>query len=605
MSYAAEPYEVFAEDLLANLTGGVSRVRFTFTDGAGPFELGGDEHADPATVRIHGLVGGEFRRFVAGSDFTVNDETIIWLEDPTDPGVPQPGSTWPDEGSDFWVGFERRPGFVEPPVLTDRNPGSITRTLAESMALEYAVLAHQLAAVYDAGFLESAAGRDLDHVVELVGVRRRGRLSASGEITFRRSTPAAADITIPAGALISTAEPPMVTVETVTTTTVRKGTLAATAPVRAQVEGPGGVTGPRTLTVLHRPVLGVEEVVNAQALTFGGSSEPDEQLRARARRALETSGRSTLGALLGALSSLDSIREQDILLEEDHLAFPGVIKLTIAAELDDEVAREASRLIEEYRPAGIRIVHDLPMPATTAPVVGTTEPGGGGDAPTPPGAVTDGVWFDVRMRAVVTPASTELSERERETLAASVTDAIRNGLDDVSVGQPVVYNQLVAAVMAVEGVLDVVVDISPTAAGPEPSGRVNLRPPTGTRARLADDELEVTLGGALVALDVTVEVERLGASATADAASALQAAQSDIADRLGVALLSPPPIITVEALLGLLPATDDYRVVELGYTAELLEEGLLVERNNVALDLAGAKQPWVRQVVANENVVIG
>ena len=599
MSYAAEPYPVFAEDLLANLTGGVSRIRFRFVEEARPFEIGSDAFPIATTVRVHGLAGGEFRQFVAGTDFVLVDDVVEWIEQEGGPGLPAPTATWPDEGSDFWVGFDREPGHHQPPVLTDRNPGSITRTLAESMAMEFAVLSHQLDAVYDAAFLETAVGRDLDRVVELVGVTRRGQLNAHGEITFRRSTPASADITVASGTLVSTAEPPLVTVETVGTVALRRGTLAVSAPVRAVEQGPGGVAEARALSVLHRPILGVEEVVNVQPLTFGGAAETDEEVRVRARRALETSGRSTIGAIRGALASLDEIREQDILIEEDHLAFPGLIKVVIAAELDDDTARAASRLLEEYRPAGIEILHDLPAPTASAPVVGDVEPGGGGDGPTPPGTVS-GTWFPVRMRAVVTPESTELTERERDALALETIDAIRSYFDDISVGQPVVYNQIVARVMSVPGVLDVVLDLSPTSAGPEPAGRVNLRPPGGTRATLGDDELEVTLGGALVALDITVVVELLGDSATGDRASALQAARTDIVNRLSVALLSPPPSITPEALKGMLAATEDYRVDDLGYTAELLEEGLLVERQDVTLDLVGAKQPWVRQVIAED-----
>lgn len=603
MSYAAEPYAVFADDLLANLTGGVSRVRFRFVDENRPFEIGRDEHPVPASVRVHGIAAGEFRPFVPGTDFDLADTVIVWKEDPDSPGLPHPAATWPDAGSDFWVGYEREPGHHPPPVLTDRNPGSITRVLAESMALEFAVLAHQLELVYDAAHVETASGRDLDQVAALVGMARRGQLHARGELTFRRATPAAADITLAAGTQVSTAEPPLVTVETTQTATLRRGTLAVTAPVRALAEGPAGVAAARTLTVLHRPVLGVEEVLNTQALSFGGGAESDGELRARARRALETSGRSTVGAIRGALASLEQIREQDVMIEEDHLAFPGVVKVAIAADLDDETKRAAHRLIEDHRPAGVRVVHDIQVPTETAPVVGEVEEGGGGDGPAETGSV-DGFRFPVRLRAVVTPASTELTPRERETLELAVLDVIRAHVDSLSVGQPVVYNRIVAVVMALDGVLDVVLDLSPAAAGPEPAGRRNLRPPSGTRPWLGADELEVTLAGALVALDVTVELERLGSAATADATVALQAARADVADRLAAALLSPPATITPAVLRGQLPDTDAYRVTDLHYTAELVEEGLVIERTDVSIELQPGQQPWVRQVVATETVSV-
>ena len=65
------------------------------------------------------------------------------------------------------------------PVLNDRNPGSVTRLLAESFAREFAVLSRQLESVYQAGFLSTATGRDLDQVVALVGELGQGRVDRS------------------------------------------------------------------------------------------------------------------------------------------------------------------------------------------------------------------------------------------------------------------------------------------------------------------------------------------------------------------------------------------------------------------------------------------
>ena len=91
-----------------------------------------------------------------------------------------------------------------PPRLTDRNPGSILRTLAESFAREYAVVSRQLERVYDEAFIETADGRALDQLVALVGVTRRTQLFAVGEVVFSRLTPAPGDVTIEAGTPIST-----------------------------------------------------------------------------------------------------------------------------------------------------------------------------------------------------------------------------------------------------------------------------------------------------------------------------------------------------------------------------------------------------------------
>ena len=372
MSYAAEPYTVFADDLISNLTGGVTRLRFRFVEDQRPFQLGVDEPIQSGTVRLHGLVDGEFHRFSAETDFAVDeDSSILWLADPADAKIPAATATWPDSGSEFWVSYDRIPGTGSAPVLSDRNPGSVTRTLAEALALEFAVTSHQLDGIYKAAHLETAESRDLDQVVALVGMNRRGQTHARGEVAFRRTTPAPAEITIPAGTLVSTAEPPVITVETTETVTLRRGDLSVAAPVRAQEEGPGGIAPAASLSVIHRPILGVDEATNPTPTTFGGESESDGELRGRAKRALAQSGRSTVDAIQSALASLEGVREQDVLVEEDHLAFPGIVKVKIAATMTDEVALAASLLIEEYRPAGVRVVHDLPAPVVTEPGVGS------------------------------------------------------------------------------------------------------------------------------------------------------------------------------------------------------------------------------------------
>ena len=64
MSFAAEPYAVFVEDVLANLTGGASRIRFRFVEEELPFRVGAHERVLPESLRVIGLVDGAFTQFV-------------------------------------------------------------------------------------------------------------------------------------------------------------------------------------------------------------------------------------------------------------------------------------------------------------------------------------------------------------------------------------------------------------------------------------------------------------------------------------------------------------------------------------------------------------
>lgn len=600
MSFAAEPFGTFVEDLLANLTGGTSRVRFRFVPAERPFRLAEHERVQPGTVRVHGLVDGEFAELVRGTDFRVEvDGTITWAGDVAD--FKPAGARLPDEGTDVWIGFDRVPGD-NPPLLNDRNPGSVLRTLAESFAREFAVLSQQLELVYDAAFVDTATGRDLDQVAALVGVVRRGATHARGEVAMRRTTPAPADVTIPAGTLVSTAEAPRVTVETTETVTLRRGAFSVGAPVRAQVPGPAGVASRESLSVLHRPIFGVEQVLNPDQLTVGGGGETDEELRARARRALETSGRSTVGALRGALASIEGIREQDVLVQEDHLNSPGLVHLTVSAKIDTPTALLASQLLEDYRPAGVRIAHNLPDPALPAPTL-AEETGGGGDGDPAPAGVEppDQVFDPVVAEVVVTPASLQLTEDQRARLTDEVEAAVHAVIEDVGAGEPLIYNRIVAAVMAIDGVMDAVVEIGfKSTATAVALTRYNLRPNAGRRPSLDEGDLTVTLRGDRVVLDVTAEVERGPLTSGTETTAALETIRQDIAARLKQAFALSPSELDRPQLLGMLPADDRYSVESISWTFELTDEGLVVQESNVPLTLDPGQVVTVRSVRVSE-----
>ncbi len=595
MSFAAEPYGTFVEDLLANLTGGVSRVRFTYVDDELPFRLAEHERVRPASVRIHGIAGGAFADFVRGRDFQLAaDGTITWAGAP---GFNPPGSVLPDPGTEVWVGFDRLPGGT-PPLLNDRNPGSVLRTLAESFAREFSVLSQQLDLVYEAGFVDTATGRDLDQVAALVGLERRGATHAVGEVVFRRSTPAPAEITIPAGTVVSTAAAPNVTVETTETVSLRRGTFSAAAPVRAQAPGPDGVAAEHRLTVIHRPIFGVEEALNPEPMSFGGGSESDAELRSRVRRALDAGGRSTIGAIRGALAGLDGIREQDVLIQEDHLTSPGIVTVTVAAEVPQATAILASRLLEDFRPAGVRIVHNLPAPTTPLPTL-AEDTGGGGDGPIgEPVFTTPDAFVPVVAKLVLTPADLQLSEERRQRLSDDAKTALLTAIGEVGPGEPVVYNRLVAAVMAVEGLLDAVLDI---AFAPAPLRRFNLPPVANKRARLEPADLTVEVRGDRILIDVTATVERGVETIGLERGAAIAAITQDLERRLLEHFQVTREKLDPAEIKGSLPDTDAYSVESIGYRVELVDEGLRVSRPDVVLTLDPGQVIWVRSVSVAED----
>ncbi len=605
MTYAAEPYAQFVDDLLSALTGGEIREQFRFLPELEPFKLAASGAVLPATVRVIGQVDAQFYRFRTPSDFTLGPQnTLVWKATPE--GVPAKDAVWPDAGSTFFASYETADAFTpNSRLLTDRNPGSVTRLLAESFGREYAVLSRQLEAVYQAGFVETAGGRDLDQLAALVGVQRRRRLSAGGAVVFGRSTPAPADVTINAGTRLSTAQPPAMQFETTEDRTLQRGNLSVEVPVQALEPGAAGVVAAGAISVVNRPILGIETVANSQPTRFAGSDETDSALRARTRRAHEGAGRATTGALLSALTTLPGLREKDVRIGEDYLAHPGVVKLTVALpEMSSEAERvsaiaQAVALIESARPVGVRIEHniDAPLPAGAA-TAGAGVTAEDGAEPVTLG-ITDaaaGLFLSVDANIELTPANLALTPEARAELERKGREVSDAFIDEAGIGEALVYNRLVAQLMQLEGVLDVAVEIFPQSAPGGPRRRNVV--PDNPQVRPVTGVIDVKIGGALIMLDLTVDFALKGAGTLGDPATAREVARSEAASRLkdGVAALATGATLNPMLLKAMVPDTATYALTDLHYHAEYVDAGVRIHQQDVQLPLSGLERLWIRRV---------
>jgi len=606
MSYASEPYAQFVDDLLTSLTGGVVRQEFRFLQEEAPFRLTSPGTIIPSTVRVFGQADGSFRRFVPTTDYRVGpDPGVVWLANPT--GGPAAGAVWPDEGTTFYANFESLNEGGAVPPLTDRNPGSIVRLLAESFAREYAVLSRQLEAVYRSAFLDTAGGRDLDQLTALVGVFRRRSTFASGSVIFSRSTPAPADIFIPAGTRLSTVVPPAAVFQTTEDQNLRRGNLSVEVAVQSEIAGAPGVAAAQTIRAIHRPILGVESVSNPLPTRFAGGNESDDALRSRARRALEGAGRATTGALLSALTTIPGLREKDVRISEDPLLHPGVVKLNVAlpAMADDEKQRAVERIvtsIEDVRPVGVRILHNIDAPRPTgAAVPGTGAVPDEGDAPATVGvtSIPEELFLPVDVKAEVAPAALSLTPQEKADLESSARKVVESFLAEAGIGEILVYNKLVSQLMALEGVLDVVVELWPQNS-PTASKHKNLVP-DNPGARPVAGHIEITVGGVLVMLDLAVSIALKGAGLLGDPTTARATAKAQIEEELrdGLAKFASPSL-TRDGMRGLLKGSENYNVLDLHYKAEYSDAGVRIHQQDVPLTLGGLERLWVRRVTMNE-----
>lgn len=240
-------------------------------------------------------------------------------------------------------------------ALTDTTEGSVVRTLVEAFARELAVSYAQLDQVYQLGYLDTARGEALDNVVALLGITRRRGGHFQGTVTFARAQPAAAEIVIPAGTPVAgKGLPPF---ETTAQVIIPPGGTETTVPVRSlappEEELAPEQLGPGVLTVMVRPIHGVESVTNRVRLVPPQRDESDEELRERARGQVAGANQGTPEALRFALRGLGLSRVQ----VQEPPDRPGTVEVVVGdADFDDAQRERARRVIDEVRPAGVRVV---------------------------------------------------------------------------------------------------------------------------------------------------------------------------------------------------------------------------------------------------------
>jgi len=197
--------------------------------------------------------------------------------------------------------------------LTDFEVGSVTRTLVESFASELAALYVKMNLAYDAGFVDTAYGIQLDQVVSILGIKRNLPDYAEGVVTFFRDE-GGPDILIPQGTLVATEdseENPKKTYITLEEKWLPATGTEIDVKIRAFDRGVEQVTPAETIIVMLRPIPGIKAVNNREATRLQGKQrlESDENLRRRAKNALFASGRATAVAIENALLAAPGIKD--------------------------------------------------------------------------------------------------------------------------------------------------------------------------------------------------------------------------------------------------------------------------------------------------------
>ncbi len=339
MSFRRKNYPEIADNLLNRVLGGVSGEGHAFPppNASKPPYAHPLEHAPVADVTsVFGLRFGQSYAFAKGIDYelTSDGQSVRWKAD----------GAVPDAGSVVEINYLPKSRETR---INDLHVGSVVRTLMEAMALETAGLYAQLETVYQSGFIDTAQGRALDHVVSLLGLARIKAGRNSADILFKRARNSRGEVHLPAGTRVLNADG-SIEYETLSDAVLADGQDTLKVKARDLVDTNDGIAAD-ILVLLAKPIAGVEAITNPAPSTQLDRDENDDELRARAKSFLIGSERGTLGALKSVLASHN-------VSADVNDSTPGTIVISLHG--DALSADQEQRLwteLDQVRPAGVRI----------------------------------------------------------------------------------------------------------------------------------------------------------------------------------------------------------------------------------------------------------
>jgi len=182
------------------------------------------------------------------------------------------------------------------PKLTDFVPGSIIYTVFSAAAVAGDTVAYALYLVKQAAYILTATGDDLDNKAADYGVYRKVAIAATASFTFTKNTPAAGNINIVVGTLISTIPDSAGAVVSFTTDgdiVLPTSETSVNDPATCQTAGIIGNIASNTQLVISSPTPGIDGVEISTNISNGVDAETDDALRIRVLVALQAIARGT------------------------------------------------------------------------------------------------------------------------------------------------------------------------------------------------------------------------------------------------------------------------------------------------------------------------
>jgi uncharacterized phage protein gp47/JayE len=279
----------------------------------------------------------------------------------------------------------------------------------------------------------TSVGTDLDTWVADFGVTRLPATTATGQVTFSRFT-ASQQALVAVGTTVQSADGTQnFTVTTDTTNSAYSAsqggyvlpanTANVSVPVQAQVPGSGGNILSGAISVITTPIPGVDTVTNASAFTNGIDAESDPALRARFVLYLASLSKATKAAVAYAIATVQQGLNYTLTENYNYAGTytPGYFYVVA----DDGTGHPSSNLLTLIGNA-INAIRPL--------------------------CSTFGVFAPTLLTANVAMTLTTASGYTHANVIASVSAALQNFINDLTIGSSLPYTQLASIAYSVPGV---------------------------------------------------------------------------------------------------------------------------------------------------------
>lgn len=270
---------------------------------------------------------------------------------------------------------------------------------------------------------------------------------AAGLVTFTASPAPSTDIIIPAGvqvATIASTTSAEKIYETTVAVTLPAGQSTVAAAISCTKSGSIGNTGVGTITALKSTVSGITEVSNATALTNGVDKETEDARRTRFQSFISTLTRGTDSALIYGAKSANLTDANGAITE----------RVTAAVVVGPPASGSAGTATVYIYNGSTGASSNL-IAAVQKIIDGSTDATGN----MTPGYKAAGVVVTVAAATTVsqsvTATITILPGYSASAIQGASVSTISTYIQSLTMGQTLIYNELIERVMGISGVLNV------------------------------------------------------------------------------------------------------------------------------------------------------